>query len=219
MFRKELTYYFSGPVAYIVIGLYLITISLFLWVLPGEWNVVDAGYADLRGLFALSPWLLMLLCPALTMRLISEERMSGTWELLRCQGTPTWRLVVGKYMAAWTLTLLAIIPCAVHFAVVYYMAEPIGNIDGGQFFASLFGLALLSSAFTGLGLLAGSFSKSQIISFLCGAVACFVLYWTILQERVESLSRGVIDLRDVLVLLSIAAACIILTIYCVSIRK
>lgn len=219
MFRKELTYYFSSPIAYIVIGLYLLAVSLFLWVLPGGWNVVDAGYADLRGLFELSPWLLMLLCPALTMRLISEERQSGTWDLLCCQATPIWRLVLGKYLAAWVLTLVAIVPCIVHFVVVFFMAEPMGNIDSGQFFGSLIGLVLLSGTFTGLGLLAGSFSKSQIVSFLLGAVVCFVLYWTVLQARCDSLGRGVIDLRDVVLLPAIAATCVVLTTFIVSRKK
>ena len=83
MYRKELTYYFSTPIAYIVIGLYLLAISLFLWVIPGQWNIIDSGYAQVDGLFQLSPWLFMLLCPALTMRLFSEERQSGIWDLIR----------------------------------------------------------------------------------------------------------------------------------------
>ena len=88
MFRKELAYYFSTPIAYIVIGLYLLAISLFLWVIPGEWNIVESGYAQVDGLFQLSPWLLMLLCPALTMRLFAEERNSGMWDLLRSKRVP-----------------------------------------------------------------------------------------------------------------------------------
>ena len=78
MFRKELSYYFSTPIAYIVIGLYWVGISLFLWVIPGEWNIIGSGYAQVDGLFHISPWLLILLCPALTMRLIAEERQTGT---------------------------------------------------------------------------------------------------------------------------------------------
>ena len=130
MFRKELSYYFSTPIAYIVIGLFLLAVSLFLWVIPGQWNVIESGYAQVDGLFQISPWLLMLVCPALTMRLFAEERQTGTWLLLRAQPIALWKIVVGKYMAAFVLTVLALLPCIVHYFIVFYMAEPIGNIDG-----------------------------------------------------------------------------------------
>ncbi len=216
MYRKELTYYFSTPIAYAVIGLYLLTISLFLWVIPGEWNVVDAGYADVNGLFALSPWLLMLLCPALTMRLFSDEKQSGMWDLLISKRVPVSRIVWGKYLAAWTLTAVSILPCVVHYFVVYHIAEPEGNVDGGAFAGSMVGLLLLSAAFTGIGLLASSWSRNQIVSFLCGAVACFALYWLTLQEHFNSLARGVIDLRDVVFFLSMAVVSVVLTMMVVS---
>ena len=123
MFRKELRYYFSTPIAYIVIGLYLLAISLFLWVIPGQWNIIDSGYAQVDGLFQLSPWLFMLLCPALTMRLFSEERQSGMWDLIRTKPISLTRIVLGKYFAAWTLVLIGLLPCFVHYFVVAYMAE------------------------------------------------------------------------------------------------
>lgn len=198
MYRKEISYYFSSPIAYIVIGLYLLAISLFLWVIPGEWNIVDAGYADVRGLFELSPWLLMLLCPALTMRLFAEERLSGTWDLVLIKHVPLWKLVTDKFLAAWTLTGMAILPCVVHYFVVYFMAEPIGNVDGGQFAGSMMGLLFLSGVFTALGLIISTLSKNQIVDFIGGVVLCFVLYWTNLQEHYSSISRGVVDLRDVI---------------------
>ena len=114
MFRKELRYYFSTPIAYIVIGLYLLAISLFLWVIPGQWNIIDSGYAQVDGLFQLSPWLFMLLCPALTMRLFSEERQSGMWDLIRTKPISLTRIVLGKYFAARTLVLIGLLPCFVH---------------------------------------------------------------------------------------------------------
>ncbi|MBP5476684.1 MAG: ABC-2 transporter permease [Paludibacteraceae bacterium] len=219
MYRKELTYYFSTPIAYVVIGLYLLTVSLFLWVIPGEWNIIDSGYADVNGLFALSPWLLMLLCPALTMRLFSDEKQSGMWDLLLSKRVPVSRIVWGKYLAAWTLTAVSILPCVVHFIVVWHIAEPQGNVDGGAFAGSMVGLLFLSAAFTAVGLLASSWSGNQIVSFLCGAVACFALYWLTLQEHFNSLSRGVIDLRDVIFFLSVALVGIVLTMLVVSRRK
>lgn len=212
-FRKELSYYFSSPIAYIVIGLYLLAVSLFLWVIPGQWNVIESGYAQVDGLFAMSPWLLMLLCPALTMRLFSEERKSGTWTLLRAQPIALWRIVLSKYAAAWLLTIIALVPNAVHYFLIYSMAEPIGNVDGGQFLGSMLGLVLLSAAFTGVGLLTSTLTKSQLVAFITGAVANFVLFWVSLQSHYRSISRGVVDMRDVLLFLSVAIAAILLSIF------
>ena len=212
MYRKELAYYFSSPVAYIVLGLYLLAVSLFLWVIPGEWNIVESGYAQTDGLFRLSPWLMMLLCPALTMRLFAEERQTGTWNLLIAKRIPVWRIVFSKYLAAWTLTAIAILPCVVHFFLVSSIAEPAGNVDGAQFAGSMAGLLFLSLSFTGIGLVTAATTRSQIVAFILGAVICFVLYWVVIQSHYTSISRGVIDLRDVLFFLSVAAIGVILTI-------
>jgi len=208
MYRKELRYYFSTPIAYIVIGLYQLAISLFLWVIPGQWNIIDSGYTQVDGLFQLSPWLFMLLCPALTMRLLSEERQSGIWDLIRTKPVSLSRIMLGKYFAAWTLVLIGLLPCFVHYFVVAYMAEPMGNLDSGAFMGSFIGLILLSGTFMAVGLLCATFSKSQIVCFIAGALACFVLYWVLLQDHYSALSRGVIDLRDVVVFLLVAVVAV-----------
>ena len=212
MFKKELSYYFSTPIAYIVIGLFLLAISLFLWVIPGQWNVIESGYAQVDGLFQISPWLLMLVCSALTMRLFSEERQSGTWILLRAQPIPLWKIVVSKYLAAFILTVLALLPCIVHYFILYYMAEPIGNVDGGQFVGSMMGLVLLSASFTGIGLLCSTLTRSQLVAFILSAVGCFILYWVTLQDHYSSISRGVVDLQDIVFFLSVAIVAIIVSI-------
>ena len=212
MFRKELSYYFSTPIAYIVIGLFLLAVSLFLWVIPGQWNVIESGYAQVDGLFLIAPWLLMLVCPALTMRLFAEERQSGTWLLLRAQPIALWKIVVGKYMAAFMLMVMALLPCIVHYFIVFYMAEPIGNIDGGQFVGSMMGLVFLSASFTGIGMLCSTLTGSQLVAFILGAVANFVLYWVVLQDHYSSISRGVVDLRDVVFFITLTIVSIVITI-------
>ena len=219
MFRKELAYYFSTPVAYAVIGLYLLTISLFLWVIPGEWNILDSGYADATGMFRLSPWLLMLLCPALTMRLFSEERRNGTWDVLLSKRVSPERIATAKFFAAWTVTLAAVVPCVVHYVLLYAIAEPVGNVDGGAFAGSMAGLVLLSGTFTALGLLCGSLTDSQIVNFLIGGVLCFALYWLFLQSRFESVARGVLDVRDCFFFLSVGAAAVLLTFVRLSVKR
>lgn len=208
MYRKELGYYFSTPIAYIVIGLYLLSISLFLWVIPGQWNIIDSGYAQTDGLFQLSPWLLMLLCPALTMRLFAEERENGTWDILMVQPVSLIRIISGKFFAAWTLMLLALLPNIVHYFLVYAIAEPIGNIDGGQFAGSFIGLMMLSGTFLAIAMLAGCWTKSQIVAYILGTLACFVTYWLVLQHLYEAVSRGVIDLRDVLAFIITGVLCL-----------
>lgn len=213
MYRKELRYYFSTPIAYIVIGLYQLAISLFLWVIPGQWNIVDSGYAQVDGLFQLSPWLFMLLCPALTMRLLSEERQSGIWDLIRTKPISLTRIMLGKYLAAWTLVLIGLLPCFVHYFVVAYMAEPMGNLDSGAFMGSFIGLILLSGTFMAIGLLCATFSKSQIVCYILGALSGFIIYWTLLQDHYSSLSRGVIDLRDLVFFASVIVLAITASIF------
>ena len=154
----------------------------------------------------------MLVCPALTMRLFAEERQSGTWILLRAQPIPLWRIVVGKYMASFVLTVIALLPCIVHYFIVFYMAEPMGNIDSGQFIGSMMGLVFLSASFIGIGMLCSTVTRSQLVAFILGAVSCFVLYWVTLQDHYSSISRGVVDLRDVVFFLSVAIASIIISI-------
>ena len=212
MYLKELRYYFSTPIAYIVIGLYLLAISLFLWVIPGQWNIIDSGYTQVDGLFQLSPWLFMLLCPALTMRLFSEERQSGIWDLIRTKPISLSRIVISKYFAAWTLVLIGLLPCFVHYFVVSYMAEPLGNLDSGAFLGSFIGLILLSGTFMAIGILCATVSKSQIVCFIGGALSCFILYWTVLQDHYTSISRGVLDLRDLVFFITVIVVALLAAI-------
>ena len=198
MYRKELSYYFSTPIAYIVLALFVLGISLFLWVIPGEWNIIDAGYANVDGLFAIAPWLLILVCPALTMRLFAEERQSGTWDVLRSLPTSIGRIVWAKYAAALTVMVCALLPCVVHLFIVYAIAEPVGNVDTG----AMLGVSLLCAAST----------TNQIVAFILGAVVNFALYWLLMQEHFQSLARGVIDVRDVFFFACTAIISVLLTI-------
>ena len=212
MYRKELSYYFSTPIAYIVLGLFVVGISLMLWVIPGEWNIIDAGYANADGLFAIAPWLLILVCPALTMRLFTEERQSGTWGILRSQPTTISRIVWAKYMAALTMMILALLPCVVHLFIVYAIAEPVGNVDTGAFAGSMVGLLLLAAAMLGVSMLCAAATTNQLVAFILGAIMCFVLYWLLMQEHFQSLARGVIDARDVFFFACMAIVGVLLTL-------
>ncbi|MBO4622117.1 MAG: ABC transporter permease [Paludibacteraceae bacterium] len=171
MYRKELSYYFTTPVAYIAIALYLLTISLMLWVVPGQWNIIDSGYAQADGLFAISPWLMLLLCPALTMHLFAEEKQTGTWDVLRTKPVSLTRIVLGKFFAAWTIVVLAQLPCLVHLAAVSALAEPAGNFDHGAFLTGCLELLYDSFFLTALGTASSALSKNQIVAFLLAFIA------------------------------------------------
>ncbi|NLI72306.1 MAG: gliding motility-associated ABC transporter permease subunit GldF [Bacteroidales bacterium] len=216
--KKELRAFFSSAVGYIVIGLFLLLTGLFLWVIPGQFNVLDAGYANVDGLFYLAPWLFLFLCPAVTMRLFAEEKQTGTWELLVTKPITEWQIVLGKYFAGTIVVLLALLPTAIYFISVSFMAEPQGNVDIGQFWGSFIGLIFLASIYTAIGTFTSSLSKNQIIAFITALVLCFFLYYGFdlltafftggkkiqfienlgIRAHYASMSRGVVDSRDVI---------------------
>ncbi len=217
IFKKELHTFFSNATGYIVIGIFLLLTGLFLWVIPGEYNILDSGYANVDGLFLLAPWLFLFLCPAVTMRLFSEEKQTGTWELLITKPISRFGLVMGKYLAGWLLVILALVPTLLYFFSVWYIAEPVGNVDSGAFWGSFIGLFFLSAIYAAIGTFASSLSKNQIVSFIIALVLCFFFYYgfevvgsffssgkTIffldnlgIHAHYKSMSRGVIDSRDI----------------------
>ena len=216
--KKELRAFFSNATGYIVIGIFLLLTGLFLWIIPGEYNILDAGYANVDGLFYLAPWLFLFLCPAVTMRLFAEEKQTGTWELLVTKPLSSLQIVLGKYIAGWTLVSIALLPTLLYYFSVSYLAEPIGNIDSGAFWGSFIGLFLLASVYVAIGTFASSISNNQIVSFVVALVISFFFYYgfevnasffengkTIqllesmgVHAHYKSISRGVIDSRDLL---------------------
>ena len=214
--KKELNVFFTTPVGYIVVGLFLLANGLFLWVIPGQYNVLDGGYASVDGLFTLAPWLFLFLAPAITMRMISEEYQSGTIETLLTKPVSVWSVVVGKWLASWILMILALLPTLVWYVVVCYTAEPQYNVDGGAFWGSWIGLILLSMLYSAVGIFGSSCTKSQILAFVLSAVVAFLLYYGFelvgglfsgatayllrqfgIAAHYQSISRGVIDSRDI----------------------
>lgn len=214
--QKELNAFFSSLMAYVIMGFFLILMSLWMWVFA-ETNVMDAGYADLQPLFRLGPYVLMLLVPAITMRLLAEERKIGTLEvLLTSPLTPT-QLILGKYLASLIIILATLLLTSVYYFSIYQLASPTGNIDTAAILGSYMGLLLLAAIFAAIGLGASALTESQLIAFLLGVLLCFLSYqgfdaWATLQTwksyslvlaqlgmryHYEALSRGVVDSRDV----------------------
>lgn len=233
IYRHEIRSYFSTPTGYIAVGLYLLAVWLFMWVIPGSYNVFDNGYAQFDGLFSLSPWLFMLLCPALTMRLIAEERQSRTWDLLLTRPLSVRQIVFGKFLASWSVCLIALLPNVLSYFAVSYLAQPQGNVDGGAFVGGMIGLAALAAVNCAVGLFASSLTKSQIVAFILAAALCFTLFYGFdlvcsffdtgsflsqlagmgFHEHYKSISRGVIVGGDMLYFLLLTLFFCVLTVW------
>lgn len=218
VFKKEFCSFFNSASGYIVIALFLLGTSLFLWVFPNDYNVLNSGYASLDGLFALAPWLYLFLCPAITMRLFAEERQQGTIELLITRPISKLSLVLGKMFAGWMLVLVALAPTLIWYFSINILAEPAGNVDSGAFWGSFIGLVLLAALYTSIGVFASALSMNQIVSFMLAVLFSFILFYGFellgslftngdieqaiqnfgINAHYKSMSRGVIDSRDLL---------------------
>ncbi len=230
IYKKELYSYLSSLVAYITIGIFLIVLGLFLWVFP-DTSILEYGYAGLDSLFNTVPYLFMFLIPAITMRSLAEEKKEGTFELLATRPLTDWQIVGGKYLACLTLVLFALIPTLVYYYSVYDLGAIKGNIDSGAVIGSYIGLFLLGGAFTSIGIFASSITKNQIIAFGIAVFLCFfafsgfdsasqvlslqkfdnILINIGINEHYQSISRGVLDTRDLIYFLSFIAVFLLLT--------
>ena len=228
--KKEITSYLSSLVAYVTIGVFLLMLGLFLWVFP-ESSILDYGYAGLDSLFNTAPYLFMFLIPAITMRSLAEERKEGTFELLLTRPLADWQIVLGKYLACLLLVLFALLPTLVYYYSVYQLGNPQGNIDTGGVIGSYIGLFLLGASFAGIGLFASSVSKNQIIAFTIAVFLCFFFYSGFdslsqllslqsldlqnlgITEHYQSVSRGVLDTRDLVYFVILTCLFICLTLF------
>ena len=236
VFSKEFNSFLNSLIAYIVIGAFLTGIGLLMWVFP-ETSVLDYGFADLDTLFSMGPYVFIFLIPAITMKSFAEEKKMGTLELLLTKPLSDWNVVLGKFLAAWALVFLALIPTVIYYYSVYRLGNPIGNIDSAGVMGSYIGLALLAMVFCSIGLLASSLTANQIVSFILAAFLCFIIYMgfdslssfggnsALVVKQVgilyhyESLSKGLIDSRDVIYFLSITGLILLTTKVVISSRQ
>lgn len=231
--KKEITSYLSSLVAYVTIGVFLLVMGLFLWVFPQS-SILDNGYAGLDSLFSTAPYLFMFLIPAITMRSLAEERREGTFELLVTRPLTSWQIITGKYLACLLLVLFALLPTLLYYYSVSILGEPQGNIDTGGVIGSYIGLFLLGAVFTAIGLFASSVTKNQIIAFTIAVFVCFFVYGGFdslsqllslqnlslqslgITEHYESISRGVLDTRDLTYFIILAGIFLWLTLFAVT---
>jgi ABC-2 type transport system permease protein len=228
---REIKSFFGSPIGYLVIGIFLLLNGLFLWVFEGDYNILNSGFADLSPFFTLAPWILIFLIPAVTMRSFSDENKLGTLELLLTKPLSIWQIVNGKFLGAFFLILIAIIPTFIYVKVISNLGMPEGNIDIGSTLGSYFGLLFLISSYTAIGVFTSTLSENQIVAFIISVFLCFFFYFGFeglstylpslgnfisglgMDNHFKSMSRGVLDTRDIIYFLSITIMFLSFTVY------
>jgi ABC-2 type transport system permease protein len=227
--RKEFNAFLNSPVAYVVMGVFLVATGLFVWVFPDS-SVLNYGFADLQTLFNMAPWIFLFLIPAITMRTFAEEKKAGTIELLLTRPLTDGQIIGGKYLACLLLALLALLPTLLYYYSVYQLGSPQGNIDSAATVGSYLGLALLAAVFAAIGIFASAITRDQIIAFLVAVVGCFLVYSGFdslasvfegasayyigqfgIAAHYRDISKGLIDSRDLLYFFSLIALLLLST--------
>ena len=239
LYKKEIAGFFSSLTGYIVIIVFLIASGIFMWVIPGNTNVLDTGYANIETFFVLSPWVFMFLIPAITMRLFSDETKSGTIELLMTRPISDLSVIMAKYSAALSIAVISIIPTLIYFISIYLLGSPVGNVDIGGTWGSYIGLVFLAAVYVAIGIFSSSLTDNQIVAFILAVVLVFTLFYGFdalsalftnskaefvlqgfsINRHYQSISRGVIDTRDIVYFVSSAAIFIMLTKFKLQSRK
>ncbi|MBO4599429.1 MAG: gliding motility-associated ABC transporter substrate-binding protein GldG [Bacteroidales bacterium] len=225
LFKKELSSFFSSLIGYLTIIVFLVLTGLMLWVFKSDFNILDYGFASMDGLFVIGPFLYLFLIPAITMRMFAEEKKNGTMELLLTKPLSEMKLIWAKFLAGFALVFISLLPTLVCYFSVVALGDPVGNIDTGSVVGSYIGLLLLGAAFVAIGLFASSITNNQIVAFILAALMCAFMHLGFdalyrmgilgnadllvrslgMSYHYESISRGVIDSRDVIYFASVIA--------------
>ncbi len=221
LLKKEISTFFSSLTGYLVVVVFLLVIGLYMWVFPGEMNIFDVGYSSLDTLFYIAPWIFLFLVPAVTMRLFAEEKRTGTLESLLTKPLSDMQIVTAKYFSGLILVLMALIPTFVYFITVHFFLSP-KNMDIGGTFGSYIGLFFLAAIYVAIGTYASSITSNQIVAFVIGILMSFfffigfeyitqigfnvriasVIDYLGINNHYKSISRGIIDTRDVVYFVS-----------------
>lgn len=223
LYFKEIRSFLSSIIGYVFMLIFIITCWLFLWIIDGNYNLLQGGIADLIPFYNLAPLILLILIPAITMRSFAEERKTGTIELLYTRPLSDFAILFAKYLAGVSLVVIALLPTIVFYLSIYFLGKPIGNIDNGAAFTSFLGLILLGACFIAIGIFASTITSNQIVAFFVAMFLCWFIYsglsllgsyatfsgfdsiirYTSLDFHYESIKKGVLILGDVIYFLSI----------------
>jgi ABC-2 type transport system permease protein len=239
IFKKEISTFFSSLIGYIVIAVFLVYLSLMMWVFP-DTSIFEYNYATLDQLFQLAPTIFLFLIPAITMRSFAEEKQTGTIELLVTRPLSDLQIILGKFFACVMLLIFALLPTLIYYITIYSLGSPVGNVDSGATWGSYIGLILLGATFVAIGIFSSSITTNQIVSFVLATFLCLMFYWMFdmvsripifvgkiddliqnfgIQEHYNSISRGVVDSRDVIYFLSVITFFIMATKVSLESRK
>ncbi|MCC6601340.1 MAG: gliding motility-associated ABC transporter permease subunit GldF [Crocinitomicaceae bacterium] len=231
LLKKEIRAFLSSLIGYVVIAVFLLVTGLFMWIFPGDTNVLEMGFANIDTLFYISPWVFLFLIPAITMRSFAEERRLGTIELLFTKPVSDMQIILAKYFAGLFLVVIALLPTLLYFFTVYQLGNPVGNIDTGGTWGSYIGLILLAAAYVAIGIFSSSVTDNQIVSFLLAAIISFLMYsgfqaigdFNVLgrfdnfviqlgiQDHYTGLSLGLIDSRDLVYFVALITFFLLIT--------
>lgn len=219
--KKEWRQFFSSLTGYIAIIVFLLVNGLVLFVFRN--NILDNGYATLEHFFSFAPWILIFLIPAITMRSFADEYKSGTFEVLRTQPLSRWEIVGGKFLGSLGVAVIAVLPTLIYYVTVNSLAGTTG-IDAGAAAGSYLGLFFLTAVFTAIACCISSFTTNSIVAFIVSLLACVLLYYGFsaisqlplfknggdyyiemlgIEPHYQSISRGVLDTRDVIYFISL----------------
>lgn len=228
---REIKSFFGSPIGYLVIAIFLLLNGLFLWVFDGEYNILKSGFADLTPFFTIAPWILIFLIPAVTMRSFSDEKKQGTLELLLTKPLSVWQIVNGKFLGAMLLIVIALLPTLIYVLVISKLGLPEGNIDMGSTMGSYFGLLFLIAAYSAIGIFTSTLSDNQIVAFILSVFLCFFFYYGFegisgyvtsasdaiaslgMDTHFKSMSRGVLDTRDIIYFITVTVLFLSFTVY------
>ena len=238
IFKKEIRSFLSSLIAYVVIVVFLLIIGLFTWVFA-DGNVLVLGYANLDILFFMAPWVFTFLISSITMRSFSEELKQGTFEILSTKPITDVQIVLGKFLASVTLVVFAVLPTLVYAYSIFRLGSPVGNIDTGATMGSYIGLILLGASYASIGIFSSVITPNQIVAFILGLFLCFFFYVGFqqlsnlslfgsydsfvqslgIQLHYDSISRGVVDSRDLAYFISLIFIFLSLTLLALRGRK
>ena len=231
LLKKEVLIFFSSLTGLVSSVIFFVILGLFLWFFPSEFNILDSGLASLEPIFLLLPWIFLFLIPAITMRMFSEEKKQGTLELLMTKPLREKDIVIAKFLAAMVIILVEMLAILFYFILVQFFLSN-NVIDTGAFLGSFLGLILLAGVYISIGLFASSLTDNQIVSFLLAVIIILVLYlgfdlmsrivffksisqifvYLGLSSHYQSISKGVVDSRDIIYFFSVILVFLLFTI-------
>ncbi len=230
IFLKEIKQFFTSPIGYIAMTIFFLFNSLFLWIIDGNYNIPNSQFADLTPFFNLAPWILIFVMAAISMRMFSEEFKSGTIENLLTKPLPPYSIILGKFLAVWTIGFIMIIPTFIYVFSLQALSVD-GHLDWGSITTAYLGLLILMSAFAAIGIFASILFDNQVNAFLVGLFLMFLFYYGFeglgsfnllgsldlfvqklsLNMHYQNLLKGLLSLSDITYLLSISVLFIVLT--------